>query len=286
MIIALDKQTGTLLRYLEVAMPFKENLLKKIKIKFLGRKVLASMGSFDSGKRTDTDAVRELLGMSLYTHHKERDLDLYVQKTDGEKYRIIVLGNDLPMYLTTISDVVMRRSPTVKEMVSIRNAIKILNDKDVMVKKGLETLDTIQKECIDLLDLSYEKADLTAIAEEGAASLDNAYQDGVIECLTLFGELLGFQPPPKKLAFEHFYISGLSTKKSKEEIFFGPVVLYGKMRNELKYIDGGLSVADKEKIEWIHQVAKGVAPASVEGPDVFQTLIQAVLKLKASLSSL
>ncbi len=267
-------------------MSFRENLLKKIKINFLGRKILASMGSFDSGKRTDTHAVRELLGMSLYTHHKERDLDLYVQKTDGEKYPIIVLGNDLPMYLTTIADVVMRRSPTVKEMVSIRNAIKILNDKDVMVKKGPETLETIQKECIDLLDLSYTKADLTAIAEEGVASLDNAYQDGVIECLTLFGELLGFQAPPKILAIEHFYISGLSTNNSKEGIFFGPMVLYGKMRNELKFIEGSLSLADKEKLEWIHQVAKGVAPVSVEGSDVFQTLVQAVLNLNKSSSSL
>jgi hypothetical protein len=285
MIAARDEPTGILLRYLEVAMSFKENLLKKIRIKFLGQKISASMGSVDSGKRTDIHAVRELLGMSLYTHHKERDLDLYVQKTDGEKHRIIVLGNDLPMYFTTIADVVMRRSPTVKEMISIRNAIKILNDKDVLVKKGPETLETIQKECIDLLDLSYKKADLTAIAEEGVASLDNAYQDGVIECLTLFGELLGFQHPPKKLAIEHFYISGLSTQKTKESLFFGPMVLYGKMRNELKFVDGSLSVTDKEKIEWVHQMAKGVAPVSVEGPDVFQTLVQAVLNRKRSSSS-
>ncbi len=261
----------------EVAMSFRENLLKKIRIKSLGRKILASMGSVDSGKRTDTQTARELLGMSPYSLHKERDLDLYVQKTDGEEYRIIVLGNDLPMYLTTIADVIMRRSPTVKEMISIRNAVKILNDTDIMVKKGPETLETIQKESIDLLDLSYKKADLTAIAEDGAVSLKNAYQDGVIECLSLFGELLGFQHPPKELTVEHFYISGLSTKKPKEGMFFGPMVLYGKMHNELKFIEGSLSVSDKGKIEWVRQVAKGMATASVEGPDVFQTLIQAVL---------
>lgn len=259
-------------------MSFRENLLKKIRIKSLGRNILASMGSVDSGKRTDIHVVRELLGMSPYIHHKERDLDLYIQKTDTEKYNIIVLGNDLPMYLTTVADVIMRRSPTVKEMISIRNAVKILNDKDVMVKKGPETLETIQKECIDLLDLSYKKTDLTAIAEDGAAALKNAYQDGVIESLSLFGELLGFEHPPDALGIGHFYVSGLFTDKSKEGIFFGPMVLYGKMHNELKFIDGSLSVSDKGKIEWIHQVAKGIAPASVEGPDVFQALIQAVIK--------
>ncbi len=261
-------------------MSFKENLLKKIRIKLLGQKILTSMGSVDSGKRTDINAVRELLGMSPYIHHKERDLDLYVQKSDGEKYRIIVLGNDLPMYLTTLADVAMRRSPTVKEMISIRNAVKILNDTDVIEKKGLETLQTIQKECIDLLDLSYKKTDLIAIAEEGTAALKNAYQDGVIESLSLFGELLAFQQQPKELILGHFYVIGLSTEKSKEGTFFGPMVLYGKNHNELKFIDGSLSVSDKGKIEWIHQVAKGAVSASVEGSEVFQSLIQAVLNLK------
>lgn len=263
-------------------MSFRENLLKKIRIGILGRSILASMGSVDSGKRTDINAVRELLGMSPFTHHKERDLDLYVQKTNGEKDCIIVLGNDLPMYLTTVADVAMRRSPTIKEMISIRNAVKILNDADVIVKNGPETLETIQKECIDLLDLSYDKTDLIAIAEDGAASLVNGYQDGVIESLSLFGELLAFQHPPKELVVEHSYLIGLSTKKSKQGIFFGPMVLYRKMHNELKFIEGSVPVFDKEKIEWIHQIAKGMAPATVEGPDVFQALVQAVLDRKGT----
>jgi hypothetical protein len=277
MVKTLQHNGSTVLR---IAMSFRENLLKKIRIKVLGRNILASMGSVDSGKRTDINAVRELLGMSPYTHHKERDLDLYVQKADGEKCRIIVLGNDLPMYLTTVADVAMRRSPTVKEMLNIRNAIKILKDTDVVVKKGPETLETIQKECIDLLDLSYEKAELVAIAEDGAASLVNAYQDGVIESLSLFGELLGFQHPPKELVVGHLYIIGLSTKKMNEEMFFGPMVLYGKMYNNLKFIDSSIPVADKGTIEWIGRVAKGMVSASVEGPDVFQTLLQSVLNLK------
>jgi hypothetical protein len=257
-------------------MSFKENLLKKIRIKRLGRKVILSMGSVASGKRTDIDAARELLGMSPYTHHKERDLDLYIQKSDGEKYPIIVLGNDLPMYLTTVADVAMRRSPTIKEMISVRNAVRILNDTDVLMKKGPETLETIQKECIDLLDLRYKKADLDAIAEDGAASLKNAYEEGVIESLDLFGELLAFQHPPSELAIGHFYILGLSTEKPNMGTFFGPMVLYGKMHNDLKFIDESISVSDKGKIEWIHQIAKGRAPASVEGPEVFQALVQSL----------
>ena len=258
-------------------MSFRENLLKKIRVKFLVRKILTSMGTVDSGKRTDMDALRELLGMSPYTHHRERDLDLYLQKIPGEKHPIIVLGNDLPMYLTTISDVVMRRSPTVKEMINIRNAVKILNDADVVVKKGPDTLETIQKACIDMLDLSYEKADLVAIAQDGAASLANAYQDGVMESLSLFGELLGFEPGPKELADGHIYLAGLFDEKPKGGTFFGPMVIYGKIHNHLKFIHESVPVLEKDKIEWIRRVAKGLASAPVEGPHVFQALIQAVL---------
>jgi len=258
-------------------MSFKENLLKKIRINGLVKKIIVSMGSVESGKRTDISAVRELLDMSPYTHQKERDLDLYIQRTDEEKYPIIVLGNDLPMYLTTVADVTMRRSPTVKEMISIRNAFKILNDKDVIVKKGSETLETIRKECIGLLDLRYEKSDLAAIADDGIASLENAYQDGVIESLSLFGELLGFQPPPKTLAIGHFFIMGLATKKDREGTYFGPMILYGKAHNHLKLIHESLPILDKSKIEWMGQVAKGMVPASIEGPEVFQALIQSVL---------
>ena len=113
----------------------------------------------------------------------------------------------------------MRRSPTVKEMISIRNAFKILNDKDVIVKKGPETLETIQKECIDLLDLSYKKTDLTAIAEDGTASLENAYQDGVIESLSLFGELLGFEHPPEALVSDIFMLADCLPKNRKKGYF-------------------------------------------------------------------
>ena len=259
-------------------MSFKENLLKKIRINGLVRKIVVSMGSVESGKRTDIKAVRELLEMSPYTHQKERDLDLYIKKTHGEKHHLIVLGNDLPMYLTTVADVTMRRSPTVREMISIRNAFKILNDTDILIQKGSETLETIQKACIDQLDLSYDKTDLAQIAADGVAALENAYQDGVIESLSLFGELLGFQQPPKRFVVGHFFIVGWISTKPKEGTCFGPMVLYGKIHNDLKFIDERIPVLDIDKVEWMHQITKGMLPATLEGPHVFETLVKSVLR--------
>jgi len=261
-----------------IAVTFKENLLKKIRIKALAKKVLASMGTYDSGKRTDIDALRELLDMSPYTSCNERDLVLYVRKQDAaDTPSIIVLGNDLPLYASTVADVVLRRSPTVKEMISIRNAIKILKDSDIMVSKGAETLETIQQECIEMLDLTFDEQDLMAIAGDGAASLESGYQDGVLESLSLFGELLDFQPPPKRLAMPHFHILGSSGGVAFESERFGPMVLYGKVRNELKLIDVPILLADKANVEWFHQIVKGATPAAAEGAAVFQHLIRFVL---------
>jgi hypothetical protein len=258
-------------------MSFRENLLKKIKIKQLTKQVLASMGPVDSGKRTDIDAVRELLGMSPYMPHSVRDLTLYMPPGDGDICPIIVLGNDLPMYQSSPDDIAMRRSPTVKEMISIRNAIKILNDSDVLISKGSDTVATVQKACLAELDLDFDQADLAAIAADGSSSLESGYQEGVIECLSLFAELLGFESAPKKLSQEHVYIIGEPQRIAGRMVRFGPLVLYAKIHNQLKWIDAAIGLTDPEKIEYLQNVAAGNTPASIEGAKVFQQLSQSVL---------
>jgi len=76
-------------------MSFKDNLLKKITINQLSHKVLASIGSAESGLKIDKDTMRSLLEMSPYQYQKERDLDLYIQELDGELSCILVLDNVL-----------------------------------------------------------------------------------------------------------------------------------------------------------------------------------------------
>jgi len=274
-----------IVKYLHISyaepMSFRENLLKKIKIKQLTRKVLASMGSVDSGKRTDIDAVRELLEMSPYKPHTTRDLELYIPPADGDTFPIIVLGNDLPLYQSSIDDIAMRRSPTIKEMISIRNAVKILNDSDVLVSKGPETVATIQEACLGTLDLQYTQSDLAAIAEDGKASLENGYQEGVLECLSLFAELLGFEPAPQKLSLAHCHIIGKPQRVAGRMVRFGPVVLYAKIRNQLNYLDVPISLNHPDEIEQLQKVAAEHMPASVAGGQVFDHLSQSVLNLNA-----
>lgn len=262
-------------------MSFKDNLLKKIQIDALAQKVISSWGPPGSGMRIDKDAMRDLLEISIYTHQKKRDLDLYVADSHGEHKKILVLDNELPIYLTTIEDVLLRKSPYIKEMVSIRNAIKILKDSDVKISIKDASVKTVQKECIDLLDLSYNEADIEEITREGAASLENKYAEGVTESLVLLAELLRYRPPPKAFRIRHHEIFGAIAEKEAGEVFYGPIVIFSLIDNGLKLIETPVSSFDKKKLDYVRQVAAGNEKADIEGQDVFRYLKQAVPKMGA-----
>lgn len=259
-------------------MPFKENLLKKIEINRLTAAVLNSIGPPDSGSKIDRENMRSLLEMSSFHYRRERDLDLYILHPDSDKRKILVLDNELAIYNTTAEDVGLRKSPTLKEMISIRNAIKILNDSDVVVSKKKDSVKTIQKECISMLDLSFKESDLDSIEKDGVASLKRGYMEGVLECLDLFAEILGYTSPPKTINISNHKIIGALTKKESGEIMFGPMVVYSIIHNFIKLIDKRVGSFDKEKIEFIHQVAMGNEDASCEGPYVFQYLKEVIVK--------
>ena len=163
-------------------MSFKKNLLKKIKIDTLSDKLAAGLGPPDSGRRLDKQVMRTLLQMAPYKQHQERDLEMYIKENgDRNKKQILVLDNDLAIYDTDIADVALRKSPTVKEMISIRNVVKILSDSDVVKSKKEASLRTVQKECIEQLDLDYSESDIEEIKTEGRQSLETGDIPGVRE---------------------------------------------------------------------------------------------------------
>jgi hypothetical protein len=258
-------------------MSFKENLLQKINIDKMANQVIASIGPVESGRKVDKKTMRNLLEMASYTYKRKRDLDLFIEDVDAEKTRIVVLDNDLAIYHTTVYDVAMRKTPTVKEMMNPFNVVKILKDTDVVISKKEETVKTIQKECIDRLDLSYDESDLDEIVKDGTASLEREYADGVMESMDLFAEILGFSAPPKPFKMAHHKIMGALTQKPSGEVLFGPIVLYSIIHNSLKLIETQAESYDREKIEFIQKVASGKEQASSEGPLVFDYLKKTAL---------
>lgn len=265
-------------------MSFKENLLKKMKIDKMTSVVLNSIVPSDSGRRIDKKTMRNLLEMGQYQLRHERDIDLYFLKSDSGMGRILVLDNELAIYATTVEDVVLRKSPIIKEMLNIRNIIKILNDSDVIVSKKEESVRTVQKECLSMLNLSFNASDIEEIEKDGIIALEMKDADAVIESLSLFAELLGYSFPPESMQIGNYYIIGALSKKEGGEIIFGPMVIYSLTHNFLRLIDRQICSFDKEKIELIYEVATGKEQASREGHDVFRYLKEEVVKQKLYLN--
>jgi hypothetical protein len=261
-------------------MSFKENLLKKIKIDKMAEHVIASIGPVDSGRKIDKNIMRKLLDLSDYNYKQKRDLDLYIEDLDAEKPRILVLDNDLAIYNTSVYDVAMRKSPTVKEMLNPFNVVKILKDTDVIISKKEDSVKTIQQECIAKLNLFFNASDLDEIAKDGLASFENGYSDGVIECIDLFAEILHYRNAPKAFRVGHHKITGALVKKENGEEMFGPMVLYSMIHNTLKLIDQQIGSFDIERIKFVQHVAAGKEKASVKDSDVFQYLKTAALELR------
>ncbi len=257
-------------------MSLKENLLRKKEIEKLARQVLASLKPTDFGVKLNRRAMRKMLTWAGYERRDRRDLELWIrpQAEPAQKRYIIVLDGELKCYHTTIDDVVLRKSPTVKEMISIRNAIKILNDKDVVVTKAAGTLQAVKEELLAGLNLEVTPEGVAEIVAEGRQALENRYPEGVTEALELLADLLGWSPAPKGLTPPHTRIRGRSDGAER----FGPLVLYAPARSYLCLLENTLATGDPGTAELLGDLAAGKERTAIEGPAVWDKLESMVLE--------
>ncbi len=261
-------------------MGFKENLLKKMEIDRTAAKIAASLGTPDSGRRIDKVLARAFLAEAGYEKIIERDLELYRLTPRENKERILVLDNDLPIYATTPADVALRKSPIVKEMLNIRNILRILNDADVLLSKKDESIRTIREEIIAGLDLHFEAADIEGIYNDGRASIESKYAEGVEEALQIFAELLGWVAPPAVLRQAHCMIIGRPS--APPGTAYGPAVLFNRMHLTLKLIETVVVLKDQAAVGQYQKMAAGEAEADAAGADVWVYLRDAVLEGRTS----
>ena len=263
-------------------MSFTDNLLNKIEINRLANSISAMIGPVDSGKRIDMVVLNQLMAYFPWTRTEKRDLTLFLESDGPGKTRILVLDNDLTIYHTTVKDVVLRKSPTVKEMVSIKNAIKILNDKDVVISKKEASLETIQNVCIGELNLDYTPADIEEIAQDGKASFENGYAEGVQQSLMLFADLLQLEPAPKAFTLQHHDIYGKKEILPSGAMTFGPLVMYSLVHHYLTCLDVILSSRDKGRFDHLKAASKGEVDVAASGPAVFDLMKSKVLSAGSS----
>ena len=259
-------------------MAFKENLKKKILTDRLSRTICQSIGSPGSTRKIDKESMRKLLALSPFVPEKRRDLELYFRELEPGVGEVISLDNELPLYgKTNVDDVALRRSPEVKEMLNIRNIIKILSDKDIRICKGSDTVLHVQNLALDLLDLSFGEEDMQELVNDGIDAMAREDSDAVLETLELFVELLGYKPVPADVLANGHVIYGDQHDGGNGRQSHGPIVMYDDKTNVLRLIKQTVFIDDPETQTLIQDVALGEIEPDAEGGEVFRFLKQTAL---------
>ncbi|MFH2066425.1 MAG: hypothetical protein ABIK15_14585 [Pseudomonadota bacterium] len=246
-------------------------------INALARKVLSTVGPVGGSLKVDKEAMGELLTLAQYRKQEERELVLFCKSGADGKDRILVLDNDLTIYHTSLNDVLLRKNPTVKEMISIRNAIKILNDKDVVVSRKEKSVQEIEKEAISFLDLSFTQQDIEEMEWSGRMAVEQKNAREIQQGIELFSELLGYHDAPGWLRLGGYVVRGGAADRKNRLSAFGPVLIYNPHEESLLLVNDHIESHEKEKVEWIRKVASGQEKADREGAAVFEFLKQAVV---------
>ena len=223
--------------------------------------------------------MRKLLLLSPFVKETRRDLELYFRELTPGIGEILVLDNAIPLYgETTLDDVALRKSPDLKEMVSIRNIIKILNDSDVLMCKGREALRHVRDQALGLLDLRIDEAGVQEIVDDGVDALGRNEPEAVIETLELFAELLGYEAVPAEVLVNDHIMFGLRHKSQEGNELIGPIIMYNDITNTLRLIKESVLRNDPTAQELVAGVATGEIKPGLEEYYVFQFLKQETLK--------
>jgi hypothetical protein len=260
-------------------MAFKENLLQKIELERLALRVIASIGSAEQvSHRIDKESMRKLLELSPFHYKHERDLDLFIKDAEGDLKTILVLDNELPIFHSTVKDVVIRRSPRTLEIWKISTIRKILVDTDIKVSTGKESVETILQDSVAQLDLTYNDKDIEGLGREGMAWLAGREARGVTDTLALFAALLGLKKPPKIFGLDQTISYGTTTAGPNKEAVLGPLVIYRPPDNTLLWLDKSFGSNDRQQLNSLRSIAAGQASGPVTGDAVFEKLKTEVLK--------
>lgn len=263
-------------------MSFKENLLKKISLDQMKQRVLVTMGPSGSGTKIDRNAMKELLKAADFRVMNLRGLDLYTPD-EAEKngtQMILVLDNELPVYNSTINDVLLRKEPTLKEMISIKNAMKILNDKDVVVSRKEKSVETVYRASMARLDFSYTTEDIKKLEYDGRAAIEWNDTEAAIEAITLFSELLGYGTEPRAMRIELHHIRCMMSRDDKGSDVFGPSVVYNTGDGSIRLVKDRISLSDKDGIKRFMDKSLGHMDPDIFGPPVIEFLTEEVMRLK------
>ncbi|WP_144683700.1 hypothetical protein [Desulfobotulus alkaliphilus] len=252
-------------------MTFRESLLKKIALDKLVLRIKKSLSP--DAEKLDKESLRLLMAESSYLPRTVRDMDVYIWEEAGALPDIVVADRGLGRYRSSLEDVAMRKSPTIKEMISFTNARKILSDADVLVSSKADTLDHLHSHCLERLDLSFTLKDIEAIADEGALALEIRDEEGVKTALMLFAELLGLSSGPAAWREPGWLLYGLQEKEGDKKTVRGLTAFCGQDFRIFR-ISGPLIPGVEETETIVKKLFTGKKKGDQEGKAVFTALFE------------
>jgi len=259
-------------------MPFKENLKAKIDLDRLLQKLVSTIRESPRKRWLDKDLTRELLERTDFEHKKVRGLHLYIRPLGSEIMEVLVLDNELPIYHTTVADAVLRKSPHWKQMFSIRNIKKIMNDQDVIVSKGKESLKRLHANAMALLDLTYTRYDLAVLLEDAHRGLEQKSIAQVQESLDLFFDLLDFQAVSLGMPERDLQVFARPKVNGGAVLAFEHIILLDEESLWLGLKKGAFSPKSDSDLAWVIKCARGEEPPDLQAMDVFEFLGELALK--------
>jgi hypothetical protein len=216
--------------------------------------------------------------MTDFEHKKVRDLHLYVRPLEGEIMEVLVFDNELPIYHTTVADVALRKSPAWKEMFSIKNIMKVMNDQDVIASKGKDSLKRIHANALALIDLTYTRDDLAQLVEDGCRALEQKSMEQVQESFDLFFELLDFQPVSLGVLEQDLAMFARPKTNGGAVPALEHLILFDEKNFLLGLKKGTFSPQSDLDLAWVMQYAQGEVAADLQGIEVFEFLAELALE--------
>ena len=261
-----------------VLMSFKENLKARIKLDSLLEKLVFTMREAPETRWLDKALTQELLDMTDFEPMKVRHLHLYTRPLEGEIMEVLVLDNELPIYHTAVADVALRKSPLWRQVFSIRNIKKIMNDQDVIASKGKESLKRLHAAALAPLDLTYTWDDLALLLEDARRGLEQKSIARVQESLDLFFKLLDFQPLSLEVMEPGFHSFARPKLNGGVVPACEHLILFNEKNLALSLKKGAFSPQNDADFAWVLQYARGEGRPDLQGAEVFEFLAELALE--------
>ncbi len=260
-------------------MSFIENLRTKMNIDRLVDKIASTMRVTPGQRNLNKDAMRELLAMTDFEHKKVRDLHIY-SRPFNNKSEVLVLDNELPIYHSSVEDIAMRKTPHWKEMFSIGNIKKILNDQEVILSRGKESLQRVRNAAVSRLDLSYNRNDLNELVEGAADALDTKNVEKLRDSLDMFFQIVEFEA--LNLGIFEAEVESFARPKidpvAEEDVLYEDLILLDQNKVRVLLMKGGIAPESELHLARALQVLSGERKADAEGADVFKYLADLAMK--------